>query len=118
MTRAQRDILAALNAERTNGNFRVRIVKVRVKDDWKPRITSHAVVRYLERVRGIDIASVYADLNTEALRVAIAYGGGYVARPDCTLVIEKGHVVTVLDPTMRPKQRTIALNKRAGLHLV
>lgn len=92
---------------------RVTIGKVRIKPDWKPEITHHAVLRFLERVRGIDIEAVRDEIRTETLKQAIVFGAGHVKRDDCVLVIESGKVITVLDKGMRPKDRNRHASKRA-----
>jgi len=65
-------------------------------------VTDHAVLRYLERVRGIDIERLRADLQRKATRAhasAVSIGGG-----EFTIIVDgfrmkcqNDHVVTVLE---------------------
>ncbi len=60
-------------------------------------ITEHAIIRWLERVKGIDMDAVRAEMNTPSLAKACEFGcpvliGRYGER----LVIREGKVVTVI----------------------
>lgn len=60
-------------------------------------ITDHAVLRYLERVVGIDMAAVRAEMQTPALAVADEFGAPVlIGRNGERLVIRDGRVVTVI----------------------
>ena len=81
--------------------FKVRIVRPRIKRDWMPFITDHAVLRYLERIDGVDIDAVRMTLATDALRMAVVLDAKSMCIDGGHLVIEKGKVVSVLTAGMR-----------------
>jgi hypothetical protein len=92
--------------------FRVRLVNVRLKSHWRPRVTDHAMARYIERVFGIQVTTDHFKearkaLVGKAVETAILHGAGAVALGDGVKVILEGRsVVTVLGPEMRPKNDT------------
>ena len=96
-----------------DGVFKVRLVKIRIKEDWQPDITMHALLRYIERVEGVDIEAIRAKMSTQALRRAIAVGAGSVKLGDYRLIIKGRSVVTVLTPRMRPKEETKRQDREA-----
>lgn len=60
-------------------------------------ITDHACLRYLERVYGIDIDAVKAEMRTPALETAVSFGAPVlIGRNGERLVICNGAVVTVI----------------------
>lgn len=60
-------------------------------------ISDHAVLRYLERVKGVDIAAVRAEIATPALAKADEFGAPVlIGRHGERLIIREGIVVTVL----------------------
>lgn len=60
-------------------------------------VTDHAIVRYLERVKGIDMDIVRADILSPAINVAIEFGAPTViGRDGHRRVIVGGVVQTVL----------------------
>ncbi len=66
-------------------------------------ITDHAMLRYLERVRGLDIEQLRAELSRKATRAwtaAESIGGGeYAIKVDgFRMRVQSDHVVTILAP--------------------
>lgn len=60
-------------------------------------ITDHAVLRFLERVHGVDIDKVRADMQSPALAIANTFGCPVlIGRHGERLVIRDGVVVTVI----------------------
>lgn len=60
-------------------------------------ISDHAVLRYLERVKGIDMAAIRAEMRSPALETARDFGAPVViGRNGERLIIENGVVVTVI----------------------
>lgn len=60
-------------------------------------ITDHACLRYLERVYGIDIDAVKAEMRTPALDTAADFGAPVlIGRHGERMVIRNGVVVTVI----------------------
>ena len=69
-------------------------------------ISDHAVLRYLERVKGVDIAAIRSEMMSPALAKADEFGapvliGGHGER----MVIANGVVVTVLAKRMGKMDR-------------
>lgn len=60
-------------------------------------ISDHACLRYLERVYGVDIDKVRAEMNTPALTRAVEFGARVlIGKHGERLVIRDGIVVTVI----------------------
>lgn len=60
-------------------------------------ISDHAILRYLERVKGVDIGVIRAEMTTPALAKADAFGCPVlIGRSGERLVIRDGIVVTVI----------------------
>ena len=71
-------------------------------------ISDHAIVRWLERVKGVDIAAIRAEMSTPALAKADEFGCPVlIGRNGERLVIRQGVVVTVIAKG-RYQGRTIA----------
>lgn len=71
-----------------------------------PTITDHALLRYMERMHGVDVAAMKAELLSEALVAAIKAGATAMKTPDGTFVINGSSVITFLGNDMRPKRKT------------
>ncbi len=89
-------ITAAIGTVTTNiHNIKARIRSV---EDAQPvEITDHAIVRYLQRVRGLDIDAVRAELDTENLRESVKRcptGRHYL--DGVTYVVQDKTLVTVI----------------------
>ena len=68
-------------------------------------ISDHAVLRFLERVKGVDIEAVRAEMQTPALTLADEFGAPFlIGRNGERLAIRDGIVVTVL-PKGHPAHR-------------
>lgn len=60
-------------------------------------ISDHAVLRYLERVKGVSIEAIKAEMRTPAAEKACAFGAPVViGRNGERLVIRDGVIVTVI----------------------
>lgn len=60
-------------------------------------ISDHAILRYLERVKGVDIGAIRAEMTTPALAKADDFGCPVlIGRSGERLVIRDGIVVTVI----------------------
>lgn len=88
--------------------FRVRLEAIRRETERRDtstpsgiHITDHAVVRYLERVKGVDVSSVRAEIGELALRARSERDGRMGRRRDPTTGLVLGmdeealHVTTV-----------------------
>lgn len=98
--------LAALTQERrqvADELNRATQALVRLKAREKPRgaaspaISSHALLRYVERVLQIDLGMVETHILSPRNRAAIAAGATKIKSDGLTFVIKDGVVVTVLD---------------------
>lgn len=67
-------------------------------------VTDHALLRWMERVKGVDLDAIRAEIATPDICAAIAAGARSVVTHGHTLVIENGVVITVLLPGMRHKR--------------
>ena len=85
--------------------FRVRIVRVAIKPGWSPRITDHAVVRFLERSMGIDVEAIRTRLRTPAVRTAILSGASSVKFENVRLILANAAVVTVVDGVKKARTK-------------
>jgi hypothetical protein len=75
-------------------------------DAMVPTISDHALLRYIERIHGVDVEAMKTALLTETVVLAIKSGATAVKSPAGTMVIKGSTVVTLLDPEMRPKRKT------------
>ena len=62
----------------------------------KPRVSDHAVVRFLERKYGFDFEQVRSELLTDNVKQAMAAGARSVKQGGMTLRLENQCVVTVI----------------------
>ena len=60
-----------------------------------PYVTNHAILRYLERAQGVDVAAVRRRLS-ELAETAISGGALTIAADDVKIVLKGSTVVTVL----------------------
>lgn len=80
------------------------------------RVTDHALLRYLERAKGIDVESVRAGLEAQLVRTGNAAGklgvDTYMVHYDgVTFIVRKGFVTTTL-PRLADSSRYHALGPR------
>lgn len=75
-----------------------------------PAITDHAVVRYLERVKGIDIEATRSEI-ADIVKRGVALGAQSVLVDGMRYRLEGNHVVTVVEkrvghvlPRMKPEE--------------
>lgn len=61
----------------------------------EPRVSDHAVIRYLERVHDFDFEEQRKELLTPAVLTAIKMGAKKVKRDGYTLVIANNTIVTI-----------------------
>lgn len=66
------------------------------------RVSDHAVVRYLERVKGMDIAAIRKEILPDKLnKMTKVMGSGYYPVSDAFKIrVKNGVVITVLKPKM------------------
>jgi hypothetical protein len=68
-----------------------------------PSVTDHALLRYLERVRGLDVEALKEEILTPGIVAAVKAGATAVKLNGITLVVANGRIVTVLPGTHRSK---------------
>jgi diphthamide biosynthesis methyltransferase len=73
-----------------------------------PFVSDHALLRYLERARGIDVELIRGHIALLCAPAAAAGARNYRAADGVTYVFKKGHVVTVMGADMRPGHREVA----------
>ena len=64
-----------------------------------PMVSEHAIIRYLERVKGVDINEIKNEILTENVKTMMEFSNNKhitVKRGDHTLVIDNNTVVTVI----------------------
>ena len=60
-----------------------------------PSVSNHALLRYAERVLGIDVQALEAQILTPANRAAITAGAKKISSEGISLIVKDGVVVTV-----------------------
>ncbi len=79
-----------------------------VSEPSRVEISNHALLRYLERVKGLDMARLRAEMETPGLRIADQFGCPVViGHSGERMIIREGVVVTVI-AKRRNAGRTIA----------
>jgi hypothetical protein len=59
-------------------------------------VTDHAVLRYMERVLGIDVENIRALILAESKDAVTFVQDGRVQKEDCTLIVADKKIVTIL----------------------
>lgn len=72
-----------------------------------PFVTDHALLRYLQRARGIDIELI-RDHVALLCAPAVNVGAKNLCHDEVTYVFRDGAVVTVLSKDMRPKHGRVS----------
>lgn len=90
----------------TIGQASAELARREALDAIEPTITDHALLRYMERVHGIDIAALKSSLLNEAMIRAIKSGASAMKTPEGVFVIRGASVTTFLSHEMRPKRKT------------
>jgi hypothetical protein len=99
-------------AETIIADLRARLVDIRaelsrrLKPSPEPRVSDHALLRYVERVMGIDVEAIRSDILTDGVKAALRTGATGITVNGVKMVAKDGVVVTVLADDMRPKKKT------------
>lgn len=88
------------------GQIDTELRRREANDAMVPTISDHALLRYIERIHGVDVEAMKAALLTDTVVLAIKSGATAVNSPAGTMVIKGSTVVTFLGPDMRPKRKT------------
>lgn len=94
------------------GQVAGEIARREAADSMVPTISDHALLRYIERVCGVDIEAMKAELLTDTVVLAIKSGATAVKSPDGTMVIKGSTVVTFKEHESRRNNNT--RNSRAA----
>lgn len=80
-------------------------------------VTDHAVLRYLERFKGVDISSIRAEIRALADGSEAAKDGEHHWHPTNVILVlgDRGQVITVLSPEQAAKHEGRRL--RSGRHI-
>ncbi|GGB14969.1 hypothetical protein GCM10011380_00470 [Sphingomonas metalli] len=71
-----------------------------------PAVTDHAIVRYLERVHGIDMDVIRAEILTPVVQLAEGFGcGTVIGKNGCRVMIRDGVVTTIVPKPIRKGRR-------------
>lgn len=79
-----------------------------------PRVSDHALLRYLERVYGLDLNSLRREILTDPVRTAIKAGASAVFIAGCKAPVENGTIKTILPKGAQGRMNDSARNARAG----
>lgn len=77
-------------------------------------ITDHAFVRWLERVRGVDVEALKAEMLSETALAAIRCGATKVSCDGMDYQIKNGKVTTVMDTKPWASTRQAKNRRRRG----
>lgn len=67
-------------------------------------VTDHALIRWLERVHGIEVEAL-REVLYDRVRDAAAVGATRHRTAECTFIFRNGKLITVLDADMKPGRR-------------
>jgi hypothetical protein len=108
--RQQEQLSAQLSAIRNELEDRRR------RDAITPTITDHALLRYIERVHGIDVEAMKSALLSDTVVLAIKNGAASVKTDECKLVIQGMAVVTVY-PVEKTKAKKPTRAQRESMEI-
>jgi hypothetical protein len=107
MAKRLEDVVAAVQRHRSSlGEIESEIRRREARDAIVPSISDHALLRYIERVHGVDVEALKVDLLSDKLVLAIKAGATGLKTSEGTFVIKGASVVTFLGTDMRPKRRS------------
>lgn len=76
----------------------------RLKPSPEPRCSEHALLRYIERVHGIDVEAIRAEIMTPSIVEALKMGASAVTVNNVKFKCSAGTIVTVLADEVKPKR--------------
>lgn len=80
--------------------FKEKIVQIAPKKPakiYEPKISDHALIRYAERILGLDIQKLRTQIMTKENYLALQLGATLIVANDIKLVAREGKIVTVID---------------------
>lgn len=87
-------IRGELGNQRTRLNNFTQELERRTRPAPVPRVSDHALLRYIERVKGVDLDAMRAGILTPEITAAIQVGATRVKIEGVTFVIEGNVIVT------------------------
>ena len=93
------------------GDFRARLQMIRseiakrLRPAPEPRLSDHALLRYLERIKGVDVASARAEIMTPTVIASIKAKASAVVVNGARFVVKDNCLVTITDDDKKPRQR-------------
>lgn len=100
-------------AEQVAADLRARLGEVRtelakrLRPAAEPKISDHALLRYIERILGVDVDAMRSEIMSDAVKSALRAGASGVTVNGVKMVAKDGVIVTVLSEDMRPKRQTL-----------
>ena len=82
------------------GTVRSELAK-RLRPSPEPRMSEHALLRYIERVYGVDVEVVRAEVMTPAIVAALKTGATAVTVKGVKMLAKDGTIVTVVTDEMK-----------------
>jgi len=76
----------------------------------EPRLSDHALLRYLERVKGVDVDGAKREIMTPTVIAAIKAMATTVIVNGARLLVKDGTIVTIMEAEKKPKLK--AYNRR------
>ena len=77
----------------------------RTRVDPEPRLTDHALLRYLERIEGIDIPAIRSGIMTDKVIAAIKAGASSITVSGAKFRIVDNNLVTIIEKPRKPKAK-------------
>lgn len=71
----------------------------------KQIVTDHALVRYIERVLGVNLQEVRRAILTDSIKAAVKGGAASVTIDGFTYIIENGRITTIIKGRQRNKKK-------------
>ncbi len=99
-------------AERRIAEIKGELRRREACDSMVPTISDHALLRYIERVCGVSIEELKAELLTDTVVLAIKSGATAVRSPAGTMVIRGNTVVTFMEGSHGRKRKPVKDSKQ------
>lgn len=99
LRQARRDLIRLRKDERATRQDIAKLERRIEAMETRPRVTDHAIVRYLERAYGIDMAALREEmLPADAVATVQKLGTCNISNGRAKLIVRKGVVVTAIEP--------------------
>jgi len=73
-------------------------IKVLTEKSKDPIISDHAIIRYLERVKGLDLSEIKQSILNDKLKTMIStLGNGKFPCDDFTAIVKDNQVITIIE---------------------